>query len=126
MITKKLKVGDHIYDASGRLGRITKVNKQSYSFVVLTGLSGGTSNIPFDGIRNSSWANEEWFYCEDAAAMSLKQAFERYVEGRELIEKIRRAEELLGKAKFFLSQIEDINEVTVKEDDFGDYDDWEF
>ena len=35
MITRKLNVNDYIFDAQGRLARITKVNKTTYSFEVL-------------------------------------------------------------------------------------------
>ena len=114
MITRTLKVGDYIFQANGDLARITKINKQTYTYAQIVG-HGWVTNIPFNGIRHSRFNNEEWFVCEDIQAKALELAFQRYKANFEVANNLKEVKELIGKAKYFLNQIEDIEEVVVHE-----------
>lgn len=119
MINKQLNVGDYIFSANGRLARITKVNKQSYTFEEIS--SGcrwnTTGNCPFNGIKHGYYDTEEWFYCENADAKALEMAKKHNHFFDEIEKKKQEVETLVGKAKYFLKQIEEIEEVDVIEDD---------
>ena len=114
MITRTLKVGDYIFTAKGCLARITKINKQTYTYALIVG-SDWMTNIPFNGIRHSRFNNEEWFVCDDIQAKALESAFQRYKSNLEVANNLKEVKELIGKAKYFLEQIEDIEEVVLHE-----------
>ena len=115
MITRTLKVGDYIFQANGDLARITKINKQTYSYALIVGHNWAT-NIPFNGIRHSRFDNEEWFVCDDIQAKALELAFQRYKTNFEVANNLKEVKELIGKAKYFLNQIEDIKEIEVEDE----------
>lgn len=116
MIKNQLKVGDYIFTANGDLARITKINKQTYSFNYITGY--GSDNVPFNGIRGSSYLydSKEWFECDDIQAKALEAAFKRYKVSESLKNDVEVAKELIGKAKFFLEQVNDIETVEVNDE----------
>jgi len=114
MINTALKVGDYIFTAKGCLARITKINKQTYTYAQIAGHNWVT-NIPFNGIRRSRFNNEEWFVCDDIRAKALESAFQRYKSNLEVANNLKEVKELIGKAKYFLNQIEDIEEVVLQE-----------
>lgn len=121
MINTALKVGDYIFTAKGCLARITKINKQTYTYAVIAGYDGMT-NIPFNGIRYSRFNNAEWFVCDDIQAKALELASQRYKSNLEVANNLKEAKELIGKAKYFLNQIEDIEEVVLQEVENKQYD----
>lgn len=117
MIKNQLKVGDYIFSARGDLARITKINKQTYSFNYITGY--GSDNVPFNGIKHSSYYlcdNKEWFECSDIQAKALEAAIKKYKVSESLKDDIEVAKELVGKAKFFLEQVNDIETVEVNDE----------
>lgn len=117
MITRKLNVNDYIFDAQGRLARITRVNKTTYSFEVITN-SYQQDNVAFNGKNHDSWGrHEEWFECDNAQAKALELAFNRWKTATNIKQDLQDIKDLIGKAKFFLNQIEDIKEVEVYEDE---------
>ena len=117
MITRKLKVGDYIFDAQGRLARITKVNKATYSFEVITGTY-EQDLIAFNGKKHNYWGeHEEWFECDNAQAKALELAFNKWKIATKIEQDLQDTKDLIGKAKFFLNQIKDIEEVVVNEDE---------
>jgi len=118
MLNKQLNVGDYIFSANGRLARITKVNKQSYTFEEITssGYWNRTGNCPFNGIKHGYYDTEEWFYCENAEAKALEVAKKRNHCFDNIDKKKQEVETLIGKAKYFLKQIEEIAEVDPVED----------
>ena len=117
MITRKLNVNDYIFDAQGRLARITKVNKATYSFEVITNTY-QQDNVAFNGKKHTYWGeHEEWFECDNAQAKALELAFKRWKITIETERDLQDIKDLIGKAKFFLNQIEDIDEVEVEEDE---------
>ena len=118
MITKQLNVGDYIFNAKGELARITKVNKQTYSYIVITDY-GSRDNVAFSGIKNGHYYygnTEEWFECEDATAKALELAFKQYEKDKKLENQIENVKELIGKAKFFLEQVNDIETLEVNDE----------
>lgn len=123
MITRKLKVGDYIFDAQGRLARITKVNKATYSFEVITNAY-QQDNVAFNGKKHTYWGqHEEWFECDDAQAKALELAFNKWKTAAETKQDLQDTKDLIGKAKFFLNQIKDIEEVEIEEEMEENYDD---
>jgi len=127
MITKQLNVGDYIFNAKGELARITKVNKKTYSYVVITNY-GSRDNVSFNGIKTSryyygSGATEEWFECEDATAKALELAFKQYKKSKKVERQLEETKELIANAKWYLEQIKDIEAVypQVEKDDDYDY-----
>jgi len=114
MITRTLKVGDYIFQANGDLARITKINKQTYTYALIVGHDWMT-NIPFNGIRHSGFNNAEWFVCDDIQAKALESAFQRYKSNLEVANNLKEVKELIGKAKYFLKQIEDLEDIEVEE-----------
>ncbi len=108
MITKKLNIGDYIFTADGSLARITKINASTYSYSLLCGNNSGYwwNNIPFNGIRQ----HIEWFECDDVQAKALKGAFDAWKLSNRQLSALERNEKLVGKAKYFLSQIQDVEE----------------
>lgn len=117
MITRKLNVNDYIFDARGRLARITKVNKATYSFEVITSIR-QQDNVAFNGKKHNCWGeHEEWFECDNAQAKALELAFNKWKIATETELKLQNIKDLVGKAKFFLNQIKDIEEVGVNEDE---------
>lgn len=114
MITRTLKVGDYIFTAKGCLARITKINKQTYTYDSIARSSYNT-NIPFNGIRNSYYGSEEWFECDDIQAKALELAFKEFQIAEDSKRILRDVRELIGKAKYFLNQIEDIEEEVLNE-----------
>lgn len=112
MINKKLNVGDYIFKANGTVARITKINKLTYTYVEITGYGYGIhGNIAFDGIRHNEWNNEEWFECEEPQAKALELAFKQWTDIKHYENDLVELKSLIGKAKYFLNQIEDIEEV---------------
>ena len=115
MITRTLKVGDYIFTAKGCLARITKINKRTYTYDSIARRNYDT-NINFNGIRNSYYdGSEEWFECDDIQAKALELAFKEFQIAEDSKRILRDVRELIGKAKYFLNQIEDIEEVEVEE-----------
>lgn len=114
MITRTLKVGDYIFTAKGCLARITKINKRTYTYVSIARRNYGT-NINFNGICNSYYGSEEWFECDDIQAKALELAFKEFQIAEDSKHILRDVRELIGKAKYFLNQIEDIEEVVLHE-----------
>ena len=118
MLNKKLKIGDYIFSANGRLARITKVNKLTYTFEEIN--SGcrwnTTGNCPFNGIKHGYYDTDEWFFCENVDAMALQCAKKQNHCFDNLESKKEQVEKLMGKAKYFLQQIADIDEVDPEED----------
>lgn len=112
-----MKVGEYIFTASGKLARITKINKTTYTYEELTSQWGSSDNVKFDGIKHYYGSSIEWFECTDAQAEALRLAMKRYKAGSHLEETKEEIEKLLGKAKSFLEQITDIEPVEVIEDD---------
>lgn len=118
MINEKLNVGDYIFTANGQLAIIVKVNKQTYSYRSLTGgYSYGVNNVYFNGIKNAWSGYEEWFKCDDINAKALELAYKKYKKVEEYNDIIAEIKSLIGKAKWFLEQIKDIQELEVIEDD---------
>ena len=99
MINTALKVGDYIFQANGDLARITKINKQTYTYALIVGHNWVT-NIPFNGIRHSRFNNEDWFVCDDIQAKALELAFQRYKSNSEVANNLKEVKELIGKAKY--------------------------
>ena len=120
MINKQLNVGDYIFSANGRLARITKVNKQSYTFEEINAGCrwNTTGNCPFNGIKHGYYDTDEWFYCENADAKALECAKKRNHLFEDFDKKKEEIVSLIGKAKYFLKQIEEIAEIDpIDEDD---------
>jgi|LSQX01.1.fsa_nt_gb hypothetical protein len=118
MINKQLKVGDYVFTADGLLARITKINKTTYSLNKNTNTLRYT-NIPFNGIikRNAPYNDEvEWFECDDIQAKAFEAAIKHYTTTRNAEDILDITKELLGKAKYFLNQLKDIEEVLVFEE----------
>ena len=118
MINEKLNVGDYIFSPSGKLCRIIKVNKTTYTYTDITKEYRYNDNVAFNGIKNNSYLGSvEFFKCEEPQVKALKLIFERYQKADKLEVLKNEVEELLGKAKTFLNQIADIEEVEVDDDD---------
>ena len=122
MLDKTLKVGDYIFTANGKLARIIKVNKQSYTIAVIGGSAtqwGYNDNISLSGIKVNTYSGDraEWFYCDNPTAKALELAMKRYQAGHKLQEIKEEIEKLLGKAKGFLEKITEIEVVEVEEED---------
>lgn len=112
MITKQLNVGDYIFTAQGDLARITKINKQTYSFALLTRGYLETRNISFNGIKhNYPYDDIEFFECTEPQAKALEAAFRSYKLSTKVEEILEENKKLLGSAKYFLNQLEGIEEV---------------
>lgn len=62
MFDRELKVGDHVLNKEGNIGRVIKVNKLTYT-VETDG--NYTYTIRHNGIEYSSWSKSEWFHCDD-------------------------------------------------------------
>lgn len=114
MINTALKVGDYIFTAKGSLARITKINKQTYTYALIAGHEWVT-NIPFNGIRNSYYGSVEWFECDNIQAKALELAVQRYKSNFEVANNLKEVKELIDKAKYFLNQIEDIEDIEVED-----------
>ena len=122
MLNGTLKVGDYIFTANGKLARITKVNKQTYTISVIGGSAspyGYSDNVSFSGIKVNYYSGDhvEWFYCDNPQAKALELAMKRYQAGQKLQEIKTEIEKLLGKAKGFLEKITEIEVVEVEEED---------
>lgn len=118
MIDRQLKVGDYVFTADGRLARITKINKTTYSYADISKWH-TTGNISFDGKRQSYYnGHEEWFYCDNAQAKALELAMKKYTMSEKVIKEVKEVKTLIGKAKYFLNQIEDVEEVEETEEDY--------
>lgn len=109
MITNKLKVGDYIFSVRGDLARITKVNKQTYSYVNL--INNGRGNVGFNGIKESKYFYEcsEWFECNDAQAYAFELAINHYKTYSEAEQIQQETKNLIANAKWYLEQIKDID-----------------
>ncbi len=118
MINKELKVGDYIFQANGKLARITKVNKATYSCQVITSAY-ENSTVNFNGItKNDYWGEHaEWFECDDAQAKALELAFNKYKIANSCEDILEENKNLVAKAKYFLNQIKDIEEQEVEENE---------
>ena len=115
MLNEQLKVGDYIFSPSGKLCRIVKVNKTTYTYTDLTNTYCGNDNVAFNGIKNGYYCNKiEFFKCEEPQAKALELMLARYRKADKLEEIRKEIEDLLGKAKTFLNQIADIEEVEVE------------
>lgn len=112
MLNEQLKVGDYIFSPNGKLCRIIKVNKCSYTYNDLT--TGYADNVKFNGIKHSWCQTFEFFKCDEPQAKALELMIAEYRETYKLKEIKEEIEELLGKAKTFLNQIADIEEVEVE------------
>ena len=128
MITKTLNVGDYIFTASGKLGRIIKVNKNNYSYALISAprnsWGAGNDKIPFNGIANHYYGeHEEWFVCDDSTAKALELAKKKYDTVVSNEEILKRNQGLFGLAKYFLKQMEDIKEIDPRYSDQVPYDD---
>ena len=113
MINKQLKVGDYIFTANGMLARITSVNKSSYSFKLIAG-NCWYHTVSFRGINRESY--DEWFECDDAQAKAFEMAIAEYKVFNKESDILCEVKEIIGKAKHFLKDIEDIPEVDVYEE----------
>ncbi len=119
MITRKLNIGDYIFTAKGDLARITKINKQTYSYEIITAYYGYTiGNVAFNGIKHSDYYGDhyEWFECDNVQAKALELAFKRYKAIESTKNALKDVKELIGKAKYFLNQINDVEEIEVEEE----------
>lgn len=119
MINKQLKVGDYVFTANGLLARIISVNKNTYSFSLIAG-NCWYHRIPFNGIikRGSPYNDEiEWFECNDIQAKAFEAAIKHYIKTKNAEDTLDITKELLGKAKYFLNQLKDIEEVLVFEEE---------
>ena len=117
MINKQLKVGDYVFTANGNFAKVIKINKQTYVIQLITYSESFKMTIPFDGVEKDSCYGTEWFYCDDAQAKALELAIKKYYvvgQASAIYEDIK---ELIGKAKYFLEQIADIDVVYPKEGD---------
>ena len=114
MISNSLKVGDYIFTPRGSLARVTKINKNTYTYELLCGNDSDwwSRNIPFSGIRHGI----EWFECTDIQAKALENAFKTWMISKSQETMLNKNKELLGKAKYFLEQLKDIKEVDPEED----------
>ena len=114
MLNEQLKVGDYIFSPSGKLCRIIKVNKCSYTYNDLT--TGYDDNVRFNGIKHIWYGSQtaEFFKCEEPQAKALELMFTRFRKADKLEDLKKEIKELLGKAKTFLNQIADIEEVEVE------------
>lgn len=114
MLNEQLKVGDYIFSPSGMLCRIVKVNKCSYTYNSL--ITGYYDNVRFNGLKHNWYGNQtfEFFKCEEPQAKALELMFARYRKADKLEDIRKEIEDLLGKAKTFLNQIADIEEVEVE------------
>ena len=112
MLNEQLKVGDYIFSPSGKLCRIIKVNKCSYTYNDLT--TGYNDNVKFNGLKHDWYQTFEFFKCDEPQAKALELMIAEYRETCKLKETKDEIEELLGKAKTFLNQIADIEEVEVE------------
>ena len=113
MLTEKLKVGDYIFTAYGKLCRITKVNKQTYTYEEITSIW-RCGNVAFNGIKHDGYGeHEEFFYCDNAQAKALELAIQNHkkVEKNEAL--IEQMKETVGMAKYLLNLL-DIEEVEVE------------
>lgn len=117
MISRQLQVGDYIFNPKGELARITKINKKTYSYSIISKF-GYSDHVAFDGIKRSPWEHEEWFYCDDIQVKALELAMKEYKCSKKAEGILEETKELIGKAKYFLNQIEDIEE--VEDDEQGD------
>jgi len=114
MLNNKLNVGDYIFTAKGELARITKVNKITYSYETISNyISYG--NTPFNGIKHG-WGEAEWFECSDGQAKALELAMKKYQTYQTVEETQKEVKTLLGKAKYFLEQLNDIPSIDVEEE----------
>lgn len=106
MINNKLNVGDYIFTTDGNLYRITKINKLTYS---AKGTRGGwTEQVPFNGLGRYG----EYFECDEPQAKALELAIKAHETDSRTIEKTKEAKELIGKAKYFLRNVEEfLNEI---------------
>ena len=111
MINEQLKVGDYIFSPNGKLCRIVKVNKTTYTYVDISSVYPCNDNVAFNGIKTGYCSKIEFFKCDDPQAKALELMFARYRKADKLEEIRKEIEELLGKAKTFLNQIADIKEV---------------
>lgn len=111
MISRQLQVGDYIFNPKGDLARITKINKKTYSYAMISNKWGYCGVIAFDGIKRSTWEPEEWFYCDDIQTKALELAMKEYKRSKKAESVLEETKELIGKAKYFLNQIEDIEEI---------------
>ena len=112
MLNEQLKVGDYIFSPSGKLCRIVKVNKCSYTYNDLT--TGYADNVKFNGLKHSWYQTFEFFKCDEPQAKALELMFTKCQKANKLEEIKKEIEELLGKAKTFLNQIADIEEKEVE------------
>jgi len=119
MINEKLNVGDYIFSPNGKLCRIIKVNKTTYTYTDISITYPHNDNVAFNGIKNGYYSYDkiEFFKCNEPQAKALEIMFERYRKADKLEVLKNEVEELLGKAKTFLNQITDIEEVEVDDDD---------
>ena len=117
MIDKQLKVGDYVFNVNGDLAKVIKINKQTYAIQLIACSDSFKTAIPFDGVEKDSYYKMEWFYCEDAQAKALELAMKKYYVARQASAIYEDVKELIGKAKYFLEQIADINFVYPEEGD---------
>lgn len=113
MINKQLKVGDYIFTAKGALARIISVNKSSYSFRLIAG-NCWYERISCKGFYRDSY--DEWFECDDAQSKAFEIAIAEYKVANKTADILCEVKEIIGKAKHFLKDIEDIPEVDVYEE----------
>lgn len=116
MLNNKLNVGDYIFTANGELARITKINKITYSYETITDGYASTENVSFNGIKHDYWGGKEWFECSDGQAKALELAMKKYQTYQTVKEIQQEVKTLLGKAKFFLTQLEDVSSIDVEEE----------
>lgn len=118
MLNEQLKVGDYIFSPSGKLCRIIKVNKTTYTYTDISNIYPYNDNVAFNGIKNGyfNYDRIEFFKCDEPHAKALEIMFAKYRKADKLESIKNEIEELLGKAKVFLNQIADIEEVEVQED----------
>lgn len=124
MITKQLKVGDYIFSATGKLARITKVNKKTYSYIVISDY-GSKDSVGFNGIKTSSYyygTSEEWFECNDAQAYALELAINNYKIYSEVEQVRQETKQLIANAKWYLEQIQYIEAEQPQVEENDDYD----
>lgn len=114
MLNEQLKVGDYIFSPSGKLCRIVKVNKATYTYADLTNTYPYNDNVAFNGIKTGYCSKIEFFKCNEPQAKALELMFAKYRKADKLEEIRKEIEDLLGKAKTFLNQIADIEEVEVE------------
>lgn len=102
MINNKLKVGDYVFTTDGKLFRITKINKLTYSARETVGW---TVQVPFNGIGSGIYG--EFFECDEPQKKALELAIKAHDRNTRTIRETERAKELIGKAKYFLRHVED-------------------